>query len=95
MGIKAVVSDIYTTLIDIKTKEDDVALYERLAAYLKYQGIYLSADELRWFFYEKKGLQKKSITRSSTRKTTTTGSGTRSCTKTSTPIPGLTSTVAL
>lgn len=59
MGIKAVVSDIYTTLIDIKTKEDDIALYERLAAYLKYQGIYLSADELRWFFYEKKGLQKK------------------------------------
>ena len=59
MGIKAVVSDIYTTLIDIKTKEDDVAVYERLASYLRYQGIYLSADELMWFFYEKRGLQKK------------------------------------
>ena len=59
MGIKAVVSDIYTTLIDIKTKEDDIYVYDRLAAYLKYQGIYLSTDELRWFFYEKKGQQKK------------------------------------
>ena len=59
MGIKAVVSDIYTTLIDIKTKEEDLIIYERLASYLKYQGIYLSADELRWFFYEKKELQKK------------------------------------
>ena len=59
MGIKAVVSDIYTTLIDIKTREDDLDIYERLASYLKYQGIYLSADELKWFFYEKKELQKK------------------------------------
>ena len=59
MGIKAIVSDIYTTLIDIRTKEEDIEVYERLAAYLKYQGIYLSADELRWFFFEKKALQKK------------------------------------
>ena len=59
MGIKAVVSDIYTTLIDIKTREDDPGVYEGLAAYLKYQGIYLSAEELRWFFFEKKSLQKK------------------------------------
>jgi putative hydrolase of the HAD superfamily len=59
VGIKAVVSDIYTTLIDIKTREDDLEVYERLAAYLKYQGIYLSAQELRWFFFEKKSLQKK------------------------------------
>lgn len=53
------VSDIYTTLIDIKTKEDDPYVYDQLAAYLKYQGIYLSSDELRWFFFEKKALQKK------------------------------------
>jgi putative hydrolase of the HAD superfamily len=59
MGIKAVISDIYTTLIDIKTKEDDLDVYERLASYLKYQGIYLSAEELRWFFFEKKAQQKK------------------------------------
>ena len=59
MGIKAVVSDIYTTLIDIKTREDDIGIYERLASYLKYQGIYLSASELQWFFFEKKGEQKK------------------------------------
>lgn len=59
MKIKAVVSDIYTTLIDIKTDESDKDAYRRLAAYLKYQGVYLSADELKWFFFEKKALQKK------------------------------------
>lgn len=59
MKIKAVVSDIYTTLIDIKTDEVDKDPYRRLASYLKYQGVYLSADELKWFFFEKKALQKK------------------------------------
>ncbi len=59
MAIKAVVSDIYTTLIDIKTDEDDKDIYRRLASYLKYQGVYLSADELKWFFFEKKAQQKK------------------------------------
>lgn len=59
MRIKAVVSDIYTTLIDIKTDEDNKDSYRRLASYLKYQGVYLSADEIKWFFFEKKALQKK------------------------------------
>jgi putative hydrolase of the HAD superfamily len=59
MAIKAVISDIYTTLIDIKTDEDDKDVYRQLASYLKYQGVYLSADELKWFFFEKKALQKK------------------------------------
>ncbi len=59
MSIKAIVSDIYTTLIDIKTDEDDKSTYKRLVSYLKYQGVYLSADELKWFFFEKKSQQKK------------------------------------
>lgn len=59
MKIKAVVSDIYTTLIDIRTNEDDKDPYRRLASYLKYQGVYLSADEIKWFFFEKKAVQKK------------------------------------
>jgi putative hydrolase of the HAD superfamily len=59
MDIKAVVSDISTTLIDIKTDEDDKEAYRQLASYLKYQGVYLSADEIKWFFFEKKALQKK------------------------------------
>jgi putative hydrolase of the HAD superfamily len=59
MKIKAVVSDIYTTLIDIRTNEDDKDPYRRLASYLKYQGVYLSADEIKWFFFEKKTVQKK------------------------------------
>jgi putative hydrolase of the HAD superfamily len=57
--IKAIISDIYTTLIDIKTDEDVSDAYRRLAAYLKYQGVYLSANELKWFFFEKKSLLKK------------------------------------
>lgn len=59
MEIKAVVSDIYTTLIDIKTDENDRDAYKRLASYMKYQGVYLSADELKWFFFEKKSIQKR------------------------------------
>ncbi len=59
MKIKAVVSDVYTTLIDIKTDEDNKGPYRTLASYLKYYGVYLSADELKWFFFEKKALQKK------------------------------------
>jgi hypothetical protein len=89
--IKAVLSDIYTTLIDIKTREDDLDLYERLAAYLKYQGIYLSPEELQWFFFEKKSLQKSTVM-SRIPRTTTAEYGTRYCTKTSTHIRGLTST---
>jgi putative hydrolase of the HAD superfamily len=59
MRIRAVVSDVYTTLIDIKTDENDKDVYRRMASYLKYHGVYLSADELKWFFFEKKALQKK------------------------------------
>lgn len=59
MAIKAVISDIYTTLIDIKTDESNPDIYSRLASYLKYQGVYLSSDELKWFFFEKKAMQKK------------------------------------
>ena len=59
MEIKAIVSDIYTTLIDIRTNEDEKAVYRTLASYMKYQGVYLSPEELKWFFFEKKALQKK------------------------------------
>ncbi|HTX44256.1 MAG TPA: HAD family hydrolase [Methanocella sp.] len=59
MNIKAVVSDIYTTLINIKTDEEEKGPYRTLASYLKYQGVYLSDDELKWFFFEKKAQQKK------------------------------------
>ena len=62
MAIKAVISDIYTTLIDIKTDERNEDVYRRLASYLKYQGVYLSSDELKWFFFEKKAMQKKAST---------------------------------
>lgn len=58
MKIKAVISDVYRTLIDIKTDEKDDSAYRTLAAYLKYQGIYLSSSELEWFFFEKKARQK-------------------------------------
>jgi putative hydrolase of the HAD superfamily len=59
VNIKAVISDIYTTLIEIRTDEKELYPYAHLASYLKYFGVYLSAEELKWFFFEKKALQKK------------------------------------
>ncbi len=53
MAIKAVLFDIYGTLIDIETDENDWSTYLNLAKYLGYRGINLSADEIRWFYFEK------------------------------------------
>lgn len=53
MAIKAVLFDIYGTLVDIETDERDWYVYLNLAKFLSYKGINLSADELRWFYFEK------------------------------------------
>ncbi len=53
MTIRAVLFDIYGTLIDIETDERDWYAYLTLAKYLGYRGINLSADEVRWFYFEK------------------------------------------
>lgn len=51
--MKAIVFDVYTTLIDISTDEEDWHVYDNLAKFLSYRGVYLSADEVRWFYFEK------------------------------------------
>jgi putative hydrolase of the HAD superfamily len=53
MAIKAVIFDIYGTLIDIETDERDWYTYLNLAKYLGYRGLDLSADEVKWFYFEK------------------------------------------
>jgi len=53
MRIKAILFDIYGTLIDIETDESNWYVYLNLANYLSYRGISLSADEIRGFYFEK------------------------------------------
>ena len=50
--IDTILFDIYGTLIDISTDESDAAAYEALSKWLEYKYIYLSADQLRWFYRE-------------------------------------------
>lgn len=45
--------DLYGTLIDVETNEKDWYAYLNLAKYLEYRGVNLSADETRWFYFEK------------------------------------------
>lgn len=50
--ITTILFDIYGTLIDIVTDESDAQVYEILSKWLEYKYIYLSADQLRWFYRE-------------------------------------------
>lgn len=52
MTIKAVLFDIYGTLIDIRTDEFSPDTYETLSKYLEYKNIYISPDQMRWFYHE-------------------------------------------
>jgi len=53
MNIRAVLFDIYGTLVDIETKERDWYVYLNLAKFFEYIGLNLSADEIKWFYFEK------------------------------------------
>ena len=46
-GIKGLIFDLYNTLIDIKTDEDSINTYEPVSKWLIYQGVKISADDLR------------------------------------------------
>ena len=50
--ISTILFDIYGTLIDISTDENDPAAYDALSKWLEYKYIYLSADQLKWFYRE-------------------------------------------
>lgn len=51
--IRAVLFEPYGALIDIETDERDWYAYLNLARFLEYRGARLTADELRWLWFEK------------------------------------------
>lgn len=51
--IAAVLFEPYGTLIDIETDERDWYAYLNLSRFLEYRGVRLSADELRWLWFER------------------------------------------
>jgi putative hydrolase of the HAD superfamily len=50
--ITTILFDIYGTLIDILTDEDDPSAYNTISKWLEYKYIYLSGDQLKWFYQE-------------------------------------------
>ncbi|HTX43530.1 MAG TPA: HAD family hydrolase [Methanocella sp.] len=50
--INTILFDIYGTLIDITTDEGDPMAYITLSKWLEYKYIYLSGDQLKWFYHE-------------------------------------------
>lgn len=50
--ITTVFFDIYGTLIDISTDENDIATYETMSKWLEYKYIYLSTDQIKWLYRE-------------------------------------------
>lgn len=58
---RAVLFDLYGTLIDIHTREDLPEVWERLARFLRYRGLSADADALRHgFFTESQRIQEES-----------------------------------
>ncbi len=50
--ITTILFDIYGTLIDITTDEADLQAYNAISKWLEYKYIYLSGDQLKWFYHE-------------------------------------------
>jgi putative hydrolase of the HAD superfamily len=47
LGIKGIIFDLYNTLIDIHTDEETINTYEAVSKWLIYQGIKISAEDLK------------------------------------------------
>jgi len=47
VGIKGLIFDLYNTLIDIRTDEESISTYEPVSKWLIYQGVKISADDLK------------------------------------------------
>lgn len=52
MTIKAVLFDLYGTLINIRTDEGDITTYEILSRYLKYHSVFISPEFLKKTYFE-------------------------------------------
>ncbi|MGA9141276.1 MAG: HAD family hydrolase [Methanocella sp.] len=50
--ITAIFFDIYGTLIDIQTDEAGMEAYTILSKWLEYKRVYLSPDQIKWFYHE-------------------------------------------
>ena len=50
--ITTIFFDIYGTLIDILTDENDISSYETMSKWLEYKYLYLTAEQLKWFYRE-------------------------------------------
>lgn len=50
--ITTILFDIYGTLIDITTDEGDPFVYSTLSKWLEYKCVYLSPDQIRWYYRE-------------------------------------------
>jgi putative hydrolase of the HAD superfamily len=53
MSLKAVVFDLYGTLVNIKTDEHDPGVYRELSRFLSYNRVYVEPDELYRSFMDK------------------------------------------
>jgi putative hydrolase of the HAD superfamily len=51
--IKAIFFDLYGTMIDIRTDEDDYMVYEMLSRYISYHSVSISAEELKRAYSER------------------------------------------
>lgn len=60
MKFKSIVFDINGTLVDILTDEGRDDIYRTISNYLRYQGIFVSADNLRKDYFDRLQKQKKS-----------------------------------
>ncbi|MCD1295375.1 HAD family hydrolase [Methanocella sp. CWC-04] len=50
--ITTILFDIYGTMIDISTDENNIMPYETMSKWLEYKSIYLTPDQLKWFYHE-------------------------------------------
>jgi len=51
-AVKAILFDLYGTLIDIRTDEYDASVYEVLSRYLAYHAVSIAPEEMRKAFFE-------------------------------------------
>jgi len=53
MTIKALVFDLYGTLVNIRTDEQDPEIYRQLSKFLSYNHVYIEAPQLQRFYMDK------------------------------------------
>jgi putative hydrolase of the HAD superfamily len=57
MSIKALVFDLYGTLVNIRTDEQDPEIYSQISKFLSYNRVFIEPEHLRLYYMEKIKLQ--------------------------------------